>query len=51
MEFEVLEFDELLSGAHNPVKMGFKYSTQNRIVPTIREDELIERDDTAQFNK
>ena len=49
--FEVLEFDELLSDVYNPAKMGFKYTMQHPIVPTIREDELAENDDTAQFNK
>ena len=51
MEFDTLEFDELLSDAHNPVKMGFKCTMQNTIVPTIREDELADNDDTTQFNK
>ena len=51
MEFEVLELEELLSDAPNPVKMGFKCTMQNPIVPTIREDGLAENDDTAQFNK
>ena len=52
MKFEVLEcYDFNESGAHNPVKMGFKYSIQNPIVSTIREDELVECDGTALFNK
>ena len=51
IEFEVLECDELLSDVYNPFKMAFNYTMQHPNVPTIREDELAENDDTAQFNK
>ena len=31
IEFEVLEFDELLSDVYNPVKMAFNYTMQTQL--------------------